>query len=87
MQDVISTAYGLDPRQIVAPDWVNARAGDYFIQAVMPAGSTPKDIPQLMRSLLVERFHLESHQVVVDQRAYALVVGKKGVKLKPANEM
>jgi len=87
MRSMLAMAYALDPRQIVAPDWVNKSAEEYSIQAVMPAGTTPKDIPEMIKGLLAERFYLLAHRTEADQSAYALVVSKKGAKLRSAREV
>ena len=41
---------------------------------------------RLLQALLAERFKLALHRETKDQRAYFLVVGKNGPKLKPARE-
>jgi uncharacterized protein (TIGR03435 family) len=66
---------------------VNKSAEEYSIQAVMPAGSTPNDIPKMIKALRAERCRLVAHRIVADQSAYALVVAKKGAKLRPAREV
>jgi len=87
IKSMISLAYGIDARLIVGPDWVNRGEDSFEIKAVMPAGSTQADLPAMFKALLDERFHLTVHQIVADQNGYALVVGKKGHKLKPGRDM
>ncbi len=82
MKQLIVRAYEIDSRQIAGPAWVTAGEVLFTIHALMPEGSTGKQLPEMMRSLLAERFHLVFHWASVDQPAWALVVAKNGPKLK-----
>ena len=82
MLGLISKAYRFDSRLIVGPDWVHGNEASFAVHALMPEGTTAAQIPDMMRALLEERFHLTAHRVVADQPAYALSIGKNGPKLK-----
>ena len=56
--------------------------GKFDIQAVMPAGALPEQMPDMLQSLLAERFHLVIHRSTKEHAAYALVAGKSDLKLK-----
>jgi uncharacterized protein (TIGR03435 family) len=47
---------------MVAPDWINSQ--HYSIDAKMPAGATPKDVPEMLKSMLSARFGLSYHTEV-----------------------
>jgi uncharacterized protein (TIGR03435 family) len=82
IKSLTSTAYAIDERLISGPDWVEKEQDLYRVEAVMPAGSTVKDIPAMVRTLLQERFHLVAHRVTVETSGYALTVSRKGAKLR-----
>jgi uncharacterized protein (TIGR03435 family) len=66
------------------PPWLDS--DKYDVSARIPPG-TPKDrVPAMLQTLLAQRFQLALHRETKDQRAYFLVVGKNGPRLKPARE-
>jgi uncharacterized protein (TIGR03435 family) len=87
MKQLIMWANDIDARLIAGPDWVNQGEIRFAIHAVMPAGSTEKQVPSMLESLLEERFHMTAHRALVEQPAYGLVVGKNGPKLKKQSDV
>jgi uncharacterized protein (TIGR03435 family) len=87
MKNLISTAYRMDARLIIGPDWVNEGEVSFAVHAVMPDGATKDQIPDMMKSLLEDRFHMVTHRATVEQLAYALVSGKSGPRLKEAGNL
>jgi uncharacterized protein (TIGR03435 family) len=77
---LIITAYALKPYQVSGPDWMNSARFD--ILAKMPDGATKGQVPEMLQSLLAERFKLTAHRSAKEQPVYALVVGKNGPNLK-----
>jgi uncharacterized protein (TIGR03435 family) len=64
------------------PSWLNMEHYDLIAKA--PPG-TPLDTERLMlQAVLAERFHLAVHREQKPMPVFALVVGKKELKLKPA---
>jgi len=60
------------------PDWATRERFD--IRAVMPEGATEQDVPEMLKTLLAERFGLRAH---IEQRPYPvfeLIVGPAGPK-------
>jgi uncharacterized protein (TIGR03435 family) len=60
------------------------------IQATYPAGATRKQVPEMMRSLLIQRFGLRTHVEPRPTDGYELVVGEGGITMKEvpaANEL
>ena len=84
LKDLIRHAYKLRPYQIEGPAWL---ASDRFdILATMPEGAKKDDAPEMLKSLLQDRFKLQAHMETQDRPVYSLVVGKGGPKLKESPE-
>jgi uncharacterized protein (TIGR03435 family) len=70
--------------QLAGPDWIKSKAIRFDIVAQVPR-DTPRDQALLMlQALLSERLKLELHHEQRTQSYLALVPGKSGSKLKPA---
>jgi uncharacterized protein (TIGR03435 family) len=80
--EVLRTAYRVKEFQIEGPDWLSSERFD--ITAKFPEGATQEQVPEMLQSLLVERFGLTVHNDTKEHAIYALVVGKNGPTLKPA---
>ena len=81
--DLIHTAWSVDADKVVGgPDWLDTDRFDVIIAA--PAGSTPESLHTMLRSLLVDRFHLVAHNDTRNLPAYAMTVGGKP-QLKPSD--
>jgi len=79
LKDFIGIAYSVKVYQISGPDWL---ASEWFdIAAALPAGSAPGQIPEMLQSLLAERFQLKLHRDKKDFPVYALEVGRGGLKM------
>ena len=78
----ISYAYGVKSYQLFGPDWLKDARFD--IVAKGPAGTRREQLPQMMQTLLAERFKLEVHHETREISGLALAVGKNGPKLKEA---
>ena len=88
LKEMIARAFSIDSRLVVAPKWLSQPDGTKFtIHATMPKGATKEQIPDMLRALLEERFHLVAHLAPGEQTGYALVVAKNGPKLKPPRTM
>ena len=71
--------------RITGADWTaNARV---VIQARMPEGSTKDQLPEMLKALLTQWFHLAAHTTALPEPAYALVTAKNGPKLNPPREL
>jgi len=78
--DLIRAAYKLKSYQLTGPDWMNSQRFD--VLAKMPEGATKEQVPDMLKSLLAERFKLTVHKESKEHSIYALIVGKGGSKLK-----
>ena len=81
---LLVAAYKVKPYQIAGPDWLKSQM--YEIHAKLPEGSNKDQIPEMLQTLLAERFKLALHRETRDQPVYALIVGKNGPKMKEAVE-
>jgi uncharacterized protein (TIGR03435 family) len=53
----------------------------FEVQAKMPDGATPDQIPAMLQAMLTERFKLVYHRETRDYSATAISIGKSGMKL------
>lgn len=81
LRDCIRGAFRARDFQIVGPDWMTKAR--FEIDAKLPPDASMEQIPEMLQSLLEERFRLEVRRDRKDQDVYALLVGKGGAKLKP----
>ncbi|HWE49502.1 MAG TPA: TIGR03435 family protein [Bryobacteraceae bacterium] len=82
LTDLIVAAYRLKPHQISGPDWLSMER--FNIQAKLPDGAVEDRVPDMLQTLLGERFGLKAHTELRAMPAYALIAGKNGPKLKPS---
>jgi uncharacterized protein (TIGR03435 family) len=80
MAELIRAAYRVKLYQISGPDWITTARFD--VVAKLPEGAKTDQVPEMLRTLLEERFHLALHNSSKEMPVYALVVGKDGLKLK-----
>jgi uncharacterized protein (TIGR03435 family) len=85
LKNLIAIAYRTSDRLIVGgPSWLDETA--YDVDAKLPP-ETPKDqVPDMLQTLLAERFKLAVQRESKQQRSYSLVVGKNGPKLKASQD-
>jgi uncharacterized protein (TIGR03435 family) len=64
--------------------WMDSRR--YDIAAIFPEGAGQKQLPEMLRALLVERFALRTATKSRSMKVYALTSAKTGAKLQPSTE-
>ena len=86
LQAYIAMAYRVKLYQVSGPDWIKSTMFD--VSAKLPAGQAARQIPEMLQSLLAERFQLKFHKDRKDLPIYAIVAGKDSIKLKetPSSE-
>jgi uncharacterized protein (TIGR03435 family) len=77
---LLCRAYKVMPLDIRAPDWMRDRR--YSVMANVPPGVPEGDIPEMLQSLLVDRFQMKLHWETQEESGYSLTVAKGGPKLK-----
>ncbi len=84
MVSLLMRAYDLQIDQVFGPSWIMDNMGPnlYQVDATMPLDTTKAQFQSIMRTLLVERFHLQVHHETRNFPGYDLVVAKNGPKLK-----
>ena len=82
LSDLIPYAYRVKRFQVSGQSGMNDRRWD--IVAKMPDGQSAPRAPEMMQSLLAERFKLQMHRENREQAVYMLVVGKGGLKIREA---
>lgn len=80
LKDYAAMAYRMRGYQISGPDWIGTDRFDLY--AKLPAGATSNQIPEMLQTLLADRFQLTFHREKKELPVYALVVGKASLKLK-----
>jgi uncharacterized protein (TIGR03435 family) len=85
LKDLISFAYRVKSFQISAPEWMSA--AHYDIIAKIPAGMPTDLVPEMLQSLLENRFKLSCHRANKDFDLYVLSAKEGGLKIrqKPAD--
>jgi uncharacterized protein (TIGR03435 family) len=80
LNDYLGVAYKVKLHQISGPEWM---AGARFdINAKLPADAKRDQLPEMMQTLLADRFGMKFHREMREFPVYALVVSKTGLKLK-----
>lgn len=82
LADIVRQAYRLKSYQFSGPQWMSAER--YDIHARMSEGATKDQVPEMLQSLLADRFKLTFHRENKEHQILALVVGKGGSKLQEA---
>jgi uncharacterized protein (TIGR03435 family) len=81
LMNLITRAYGVRNFQVAGPDFLTRARFD--ILAKLPDGASPGQVPEMLQTLLGERFKLALHRDTKEFPVYALVVAKDGPKLTP----
>jgi len=84
LRDYISIAYTLPVHLISGPDWINTTRFD--IAAKLPEGLAEAQFPQLLQTLLRDRFKLQAHREKRESPVYVLEVAPGGHKLVAVTE-
>jgi len=84
LKDYVRIAYRVKSYQVVGPDWTDTARFD--IDAKLPAGSTKDQVPDMLQSLLADRFQMKYHNESKEFPVYALTVAPGGTKLKDLSD-
>jgi uncharacterized protein (TIGR03435 family) len=76
----LGIAYKLQNYEISAPNWMASERWE--ITAKLPDGSDTKQIPEMLKTLLSNRFRIELHRETRELPVYALVQGKGELAMK-----
>jgi uncharacterized protein (TIGR03435 family) len=82
LKDLIKIAYGLHPKQITGgPGWIEEDKYDIVGKPDTEGVPSLSQLMAMVKSMLAERFHLAFHNEKKELSAYALTVGKQGLKI------
>jgi uncharacterized protein (TIGR03435 family) len=81
---LLAQAYKVKSYQVSGPDWIKTQL--FEIHAKLPEGSNKDQIPEMLQTLLAERFNLAFHREPRELPVYVLIVGKNGLKMKEVVE-
>jgi uncharacterized protein (TIGR03435 family) len=77
---VLMSAFKVRPDDISGPSWLDT---EYFeIIGKFPTSATRDQLPEMLQSLLAERFKLTAHKETRSRSGFDLVLDKNGPKLK-----
>ena len=79
-REYVARAYGVRLTQVLGPEWMSSERFD--VDAKLPEGSTPSQVSEMLRAMLIERFGLKQHREQREMPVYALTLGKPPLKLK-----
>ncbi len=87
LKQLLQNVYAMQDYQIVGgPGWITSAGFDIEAKAGAGSGEWPREqVLQMVQTLLADRFHLALHRETRQLPVYALVVGKTGPKLQPAD--
>ncbi len=85
LAECIMFAYRIPSASLIfGPDWINARSVRYDIVAKAAPGTERSQMQSMLQTLLAQRLKLRVHQEQRPMQHLALVTGKNGPKLLPA---
>jgi uncharacterized protein (TIGR03435 family) len=79
LKDYIAVAYRVKLYQVSGPDWIGTDRFD--VAATLPEGGLPSQLPEMIQTLLADRFQLKFHRDQKDLPVYALEIDKGGLKM------
>jgi len=80
LKDYIGYAFKLKAYQVIGPDWLGSQRFD--ISAKLPEAAKREQVPDMLQSLLAERFRMKAHHETREFPVYGLMVAKGGPKMK-----
>ena len=77
---ILMRAFRVEPAQVDASR-ISLDSEFFEIQATLPAGATPEQVPEMLQAMLAERFKLAFHRETRVFQMDVLSAGKSGMKL------
>ena len=84
LRRLTAEAYGVQLDQVSGPNWLDQN--EYDIDARVSGASTKKQMAEMLRGVLSERFNLVTHAEMREMRVYELIVASTGPKIRPVAE-
>jgi len=83
LKDYIRLAYRVKLYQVTGPAWIEGQR--FEIAAKLPDGAKMAQIPDMLQTLLVDRFGLKFHHESKEFPVYSLEIAKGGLKIEPTD--
>jgi uncharacterized protein (TIGR03435 family) len=80
LKDYLRIAYRVKLYQVTGPEWLATEKFD--ISAKLPDGVPREQVPDMLQTLLTDRFQIQMHRETKDFPVYAIVLGKGGLTMK-----
>jgi uncharacterized protein (TIGR03435 family) len=85
LEDLMEYAFRIPQGRVTGPNWLAYHGGPKFdIAAKLPENALEGQVPEMLQTLLAQRFKLAYHRGSQEQAVDALVVAKGGLKVEPA---
>ena len=78
--ELVGLAYSVRSYQVSGPDWIKSKR--YIIQAKIPNEASRDLVPEMLQSLLADRFHVKIRRETKEHGVYKLVANP-GFELEP----
>jgi uncharacterized protein (TIGR03435 family) len=82
MAELLWRALHIPAGRLHAPQWCDSAT--YNVRGKLPQGSTKKQVPEMLQSMLLDRFGLRFHVEHKLEPAYELRIGSGEAKLRPS---
>jgi len=79
LRDYVAMAYRTKAKRVLGPEWIETVFFD--VNATIPSGYKAEQIPEMLQSLLTERFQMKLHREQRELPAYVLSLGKGPLQL------
>lgn len=80
LRSLLIRAFRVKDYELVAPEWTNGWIVE--VRGTLPPGAMVEQVPDMLRTLLIERFGLVTHTETRPLNAYQLLVGASGIKMR-----
>lgn len=77
LKTYVAIAFRIQQPQIVCPDWMGSTRFD--IVAKLPDGAQVSQVPEMLQTLLAQRFNLQTHRENRESAVYSLELARGGV--------
>lgn len=81
LRALIRTAYRIKDFQVEGPEWIDSARFD--VEGKFPEGVGEDKVPEMLQTMLADRFKLTVHHENKEHGIFALVAAKGGPRLKP----
>ena len=82
IREIIMMAYEVEFFRVVVPDWVLDARMWVDIHGTLPSGATPRQLPEMLRTLLAERFGMVAHFEARPIDVCELTIGPGGLTMR-----